>query len=108
MLVSMVPEFSFVQQKEEHQANEQRHEQLVCTDFTLKGLRQQVHESRGQQSAGRQAQHVLRIARQHPKTQGSGKPDAAHARKQGADKNSKQNHQKPLLCRTTMLTRRAV
>jgi hypothetical protein len=42
MFVSVVPEFSLVEQKEEHQAQQQSHEQGVWRQIAFKSLGQQV------------------------------------------------------------------
>ena len=87
MFVPVVPQLSLVEQKEKHQANQQSHEQCVSPGFTLKGLRQQVQKSRGQQGPCGQAEHVLGVAAEHAKTQPCGQPDAADARHQSAQQN---------------------
>ena len=69
MLMPVVPQLRLVQQEEEHQPDQQSHEQIFGTRLTLERLRQQMHECSGQQSACRQAQHVLGVTRQHAKAQ---------------------------------------
>ncbi len=59
VFMSVVPQLCLGQQEKEHHANQQRHEQIVRAGFAVEGLRQQVHERRGQQSAGSQTQQTL-------------------------------------------------
>jgi hypothetical protein len=63
MLMTVVPEFGFVEQKEKHQAHEQNREQgfglQIRLNGQLKGLREQTHEGRGEQRASGQTQKVL-------------------------------------------------
>jgi flagellar biosynthesis/type III secretory pathway M-ring protein FliF/YscJ len=87
VLMPVVPQLGLVQQEEKHQADEQRHEQIFGPGLALKRFRQQVHEGRGQQSARRQAEHVLRVARQNAKTERCRQPDAANAGGQGPNDN---------------------
>jgi hypothetical protein len=44
MLVPVVPEFGFVEQKEKHQAHQQGQKQLVRPGLALEGFRQQMQE----------------------------------------------------------------
>jgi hypothetical protein len=77
VLMPVVPELGFVEQKEEDQPNQQGQEQIVRTGLALKGLGQQVHKGRGQQRPSRQTEHVLGVARQNTKAQQGCKPHAA-------------------------------
>ena len=92
VLVPVVPEFGLVQQEKEDQASQQQGKQFVRARSALKGFGQQVHEGRGHQGTGRQAEHVLGEPRQHGKAQESGQPDAAHARGHGSDQYRNQGH----------------
>ncbi|MNT18832.1 hypothetical protein D3C72_1540550 [compost metagenome] len=60
VFVAMVPKLGLVQQKEEDQSQQQGHEQGLGIDLALERLGQQMHKGRGQQSARRQAEQVLR------------------------------------------------
>ena len=84
MLMSVVPQFGLVEQKEKHQTRQQHGKQVVRAGLAFKRLRQQVHEGSGQQRACSQAEHVLRVARQHAKAQSGRQPNAANASGQGA------------------------
>ncbi|MCY1555571.1 hypothetical protein D9M68_922470 [compost metagenome] len=92
VLMAVVPELRLVEQKEKHQARQQRGKQLLRAGLALQRLGQQVHESRGHQRAGGQAEHVLGVARQHGKAQKSRQPDAAHASGDGSDQDRYQDH----------------
>ena len=70
--MTMVPKFSLVEQKEEQQTKQQGDKELVGLDPRLKSLRQQMQKSGGQQSTRSQAEHVLRVAAHHAKTQPGG------------------------------------
>ena len=87
MFVPVMPQLGLVQQEEEHQADQQRHEEAFGTRLALKRFGQQVHKSRGQQGPRSQAEHVLGVARQHAKTQQGSQPHAANASDQCADQN---------------------
>jgi len=96
MLVAVVPEFGLVEQEEDHQAAQQYAEQQARLDAALEGLGQQVHEGGRQQSAGREAQQVLRIdaaaaAHAHAQQQ-CGDPDTSDAGDQGRGKDDEQVH----------------
>ena len=97
MLVSVVPELGLVEQKEKHQAYQQRGKQCLRANAAFKGFRQQVHEGRGQQRARRQAEQVPRpnpiaaAAQARPHQQG-GHPHTADARRQGGEHNYYKNH----------------
>ena len=92
VLMPVVPQFGLVQQKEEHQAHQQRGKQVVRARRALEGLGQQVHESRGQQGARRQAEQVLgayavaAVAQAQAHKQ-CGQPHAANACGQGGQGN---------------------
>src|SRR5687767_1992382 len=60
MLMAVVPQLGFVQQKEEHDANQQGREQLLGARLALEGLGKQMHEGSGQKRTGCEAQQVLR------------------------------------------------
>jgi len=92
MLVAVVPELGLVEQKEKDQADQQGRKELVRTDLAFKSLRQQVHESRGQERTGRQTEHVLGVTRQHTETQQGRQPNAAHPGQQGGGQNGQQSH----------------
>ena len=92
VFMPVVPQLGFVQQEEEHQANEQRHEQVLRAGLRLKRFRQKMHEGGGQQCAGRQAEHVLGGTCQHAEAQKRGQPHAADAGGQGSQKNRYQYH----------------
>ena len=92
VLMAVVPQFGFVQQKEENQANEQRQKQVVRLHLALKCLGQQVHKGRGHQGTGSQAQHVLGIPGQRAKAQGRRQPHRTDAGKQGSYQNCYQSH----------------
>ena len=94
VLVAVVPQLGFVQQKEKNQTRQQSHEQIMGTGLTLKGLGQQMHEGRGQKRARRHAEHVLGVTGQHAKTQQCRDPDASNAGGQRTQDNSHQNHSK--------------
>ncbi len=84
MLMAVVPQLGLVEQKEKHQTHQQGDEQLVGRSPRFKGLGQQMHEGRGQQSACRQTEQMLCVGRQQgPGAQG-GHQHAAHACGQGA------------------------
>jgi hypothetical protein len=67
MFVPVVPKLGFVEQKEKHQTQQQRHKQLLGWRRTFKGLGKQVQKSSAQQGSGCQAQHVLGVAGQQTK-----------------------------------------
>ena len=92
VLMPVVPQLGFVEQKKENQPDQQGHEQLMRPDLAFKRFGQQMHEGRGQQGTGRQTEHVLRVTRQHTKAQRRRQPDAANASKQGSQHNCYQNH----------------
>ena len=92
VFVPVVPQLGFVQQEKEHQANQQRHEQIFGSRLAFKSFGQQVHERRGHQRTGSQAEHVLRIARQNAEAQQCCQPHAANACDQRTDQNSYQSH----------------
>jgi len=89
VLVTVVPQFRLVEQKEEHQAEQQHCEQRGRRHAALESFRQQVHEGGGQQGTGRQAEQLLRplraaAAAPQPQAQQAGRdPDAADARDEG-------------------------
>ena len=88
VFVAVVPELGLVEQKEKHQAHQQRGKQVVGIDMAFKRLGQQVHEGGGQQGACRQAEQALRPhtgaapLEPHPHQQRC-QPDAADTRSQG-------------------------
>ena len=84
VLVTVMPQFGLVEQKEKHQPHKQRGKQMIGADMAFKGFGQQVHESRSQERARRQAEHVLRVARQHAKAEYRRQPDAANAGDHGS------------------------
>ena len=94
VLMPVVPQLGFVEQKEKHQAAQQHGKQLVRARLALERLGQQVHERGGHQGAGRQAEHVLRVAPQHGKAQGRSEPHAADAGGNGSDQDGDQGHVK--------------
>jgi hypothetical protein len=59
--MAVVPQLGLVEQEEEDQPEQQHAEQQAGLDPALEGLRQQMHESGGQQRAGGEAQQMLRI-----------------------------------------------
>jgi len=59
VFVTVVPQFSLVQQKEKDQAHQQGNEQGFGANAAFESLWQKVHESRGQQGTGRQTQQML-------------------------------------------------
>ena len=72
MFMSVMPQLGFVQQKEKHQAKQQRHEQAFGPRLALKRLGQQMQERGAHQRTRSQAEHVLRVAGQHAKTKQRG------------------------------------
>ena len=88
VLMPVVPELGLVEQKEKHQAHQQRGKQVVGIDMAFKRLGQQVHEGGGQQGACRQAEQALRPhtgaapLEPHPHQQRC-QPDAADTRRCG-------------------------
>ena len=92
MLVAMVPQLGFIEQKKEHQTHQQGREQLTCARLAFKGLGQQVHKGSRQQCASRQTEHVLGVAGEHSKTQKSGQPDAANTGSQRTHEDGYQSH----------------
>ena len=96
VLVAVVPQLGLVQQEEEHQPQQQHGEQVVGIGRPLEGLGQQVHEGRGQQRAGRQAQQMLRAHAPAPPQaraqQGRRDPHTADACGQGGQNDCYQCH----------------
>ena len=92
VLMPVMPQFRLVEQKEEHQPDQQNREQLVRVGMAfLEGLGQQMHEGRGEQGARCQAQQMLRshaisIA-QTKAHQQCGDPDTPNASSQCGDQN---------------------
>ena len=93
--MAVVPQLGLVQQKEKYQPHQQHQEQVPRTGLALKGLGQQVHEGRGHQGPGRQAQHVLGVAPQGAKTQGGGQPHTSNAGRQGSHQDCNQRQATP-------------
>jgi hypothetical protein len=87
VLMAVVPQLRFVEQKEKHQPNQQRQKKVFGCSLALKGFWQQVHEGRGQQGTCGQAQHVLGVTRQRAKTQSGSKPNTADSGSQRAEQN---------------------
>ena len=87
MFMSVMPQLSFVEQKEKHQASQQCGKQIVGAGLTFKSLRQQVHEGRGQQGARSKAQHMLGIFSQNAKAEYRRQPDATDTSSQGTQNN---------------------
>ena len=87
VLMPVVPQFGLVQQKEEHQAQQQSQKQIVRLNIALKCLGQQVHKRRSHQRTRCQTQHVLGVARQCAKTQRCRQPHRADTRHQGTCQN---------------------
>ena len=56
VFMTVVPQLGFIQKEKEDQARQQHEEKDMRIGTLLEGLRQQVHEGRGQQGAGSQAQ----------------------------------------------------
>ena len=79
VLMAVVPQLGLVEQEEKHQPDQQAGKQRLNTGLAFKSLGQQVHESRRQQSAGGQAEHVLGVTGQYAKAQKRCKPDATNA-----------------------------
>jgi hypothetical protein len=84
MLVPVVPQLGFVEQKEKQQSPQQTRKQNARRGARFKGFGQQVHEGRGQQGTGRQAQQTLASGVTliggllGPPHQDRGQPNAAH------------------------------
>ena len=93
VFMAVVPKLDLVQQKEEHQTNQQRCAQGLGTDMAFKRLGQQVHECGRQQRAGRQAQQMAGVARHQRHAQQRGQPDAANACGQRGQEDRKEGHQ---------------
>jgi hypothetical protein len=87
VLMPVVPKLGFVEQKEKHQAQQERQKQLMRSSFAFESLGQQMQKRRGHQGPGSQTQHVLGVAAQNAKTEPSRHPDAADARHQSAHQN---------------------
>jgi hypothetical protein len=79
VLMTMVPKLGLVEQKEEQQSNQQGDKKIVRLDATFKGLRQQMQKRSCQQSASRQAEHVLCVATDNAKAEPSSQPNTANA-----------------------------
>ena len=92
MLVAVVPQLGFVEQKKEHQPQQQGSKQVSRTGLAFKGLRQQMYKSGGQQGTCCQAEHVLGVAGQHPKTEKSSQPDTPNASGQRTHQDGYQSH----------------
>jgi len=97
MLMAVVPQLGLGQQEEEHHADQQRHEQILGAGLAVEGFGQQVHEGRGQQGPGGQAeQALLRAAAGALAETGLQKkvshPDAADAGSQGGHDDGDQCH----------------
>jgi hypothetical protein len=88
MLVAVVPEFGFVEQKEKQQTKQQGHEQVVGFYAGFKGFRQEMQKSCGQQGTCSQAQHVLGIATHNAKAKPGCQPNTSNTSGQGAYQNS--------------------
>ena len=93
VLMAVVPQLGFVEQKEKNQPRQQDDEQLFSTRLAFKRLWQQVHEGGGQQRACRQTEHVLGVAGQSAKTQGCCHPNAANTGSQGGQDDVEQGHE---------------
>jgi hypothetical protein len=97
MLMAVVPKLHLVEQEEHHEPAQQHGKQGRRFGAALKGLRQQMHEGRGEQSARCQAQQIPTIchkflaARGEPQD-GSGKPHTANASHEGGDQDAQQVH----------------
>jgi hypothetical protein len=97
VLMPVVPQLGFVEQKEKHHAHQQGGKQVVRARLAFKGLGQQVHKSRGQQCARRQAQKVLGAdaimapTQAHAHQKGCS-PHTANPRSQGGDQDCYQSH----------------
>ena len=92
VLMAVVPQLGFVEQKEKHQPAQQHGKEVVGTGLALEGFGQQMQKSRGHEGACGQAQHVLGKPGQHGKAQGGSKPDAAYAGGDGSHQNRDQSH----------------
>jgi hypothetical protein len=97
VLVPVVPQLGLVQQEEEHQAHQQRGEQLMRPGLALERLGQQVHEGRGQQRTCGQAQQMARAHTVGPRAQPGaqkpgGKPHAADPGSQSGRDDCYQSH----------------
>ena len=92
VLMAVVPQLGLVEQKEKDQPHQQRGKQLLRADRAFKRFGQQVQESRGQQRAGGQAQHVLCVARQQAKAEQRGQPHTANAGSHRSHQNCNQSH----------------
>jgi hypothetical protein len=92
VFMAVVPKFCLVEQEKEHQTHQKCQKQLMCTDFTFKGLGQQMQKRCGHQGPCGQAQHVLGVSAQDAKTQPGRQPNAANASHQGAHQNRQKSH----------------
>ena len=99
VLMPVVPQLRFIQQKEEHQAHQQGCKQAIGTRLAFESLGQEVHEGGGQKCSGSQAQEVLCpdrgaiAAGAHTQAhQERSEPDAADAGAEGGDNNGDQGH----------------
>lgn len=79
VLMTMVPKLGLVEQKEEQQSDQQGDKKIVWLDATFKGLWQQMQKRGCQQSASRQAEHVLCVTTDNAKAEPSGQPNTANA-----------------------------
>ncbi len=87
VLMAVVPQLGFVEQKEKNQPHQQRQKQLMGTGFAFESFGQQMQKRGGHQGTGGHAQHVLGIATEDAKTQPSRHPDTANACHQCAHQN---------------------
>ena len=95
MLMTVVPKFRLVQQKEKDQTHQQGHEQMTWRRARPKGLGQQMQKSRRQERASGQAEHVLLKSAQQSFGQHIGDKNTAHTTHEGAENNS---HQRQVHC----------
>ena len=68
VLVTVMPQFGLVEQKEKHQPHKQRGKQMIGADMAFKGF----------------GEHVLRVACHHAKAEYRRQPDAANAGDHGS------------------------
>ena len=92
MLVAVVVQLSFVEQKEKDQTCQQSAKQRLRARLAFKSLRQQMHKRGGQQRACGQAEQVLGVARQHAVGERRGYPHTADTGYQRACQNHHNIH----------------
>ena len=94
VLMTVVVQLGFIENKKEHHTAQQQREQVIRRNACLQGLRQQLQQCRSQQGTGGEAQHVLGQASHDAKAQQGRNPYAANPGHHRAGQNPKKYHLK--------------